>query len=351
MPQVPQLSSPPTHATFMNEYVLSSRPLLIRGSLTSWGFGEGIEAAAFATGALLRQFGTSTVHVSVSQSGRFDGPEPGSLWGLDDDRDVLVRPPSTSMLFADFLSLAALRTNVTASNSRASREPLQETFYVEYLALHQYLGQAFTDLVPIPKFVVTKSVEGDAKAEVDGEGRPVSTGGVGVSGSTAEESSVEMDLLLSNVWIGTKPTVSPLHYDDYDNLLCQIRGTKELILFPPEDIVNLYYEARPKGPLKYEYPGRFERDRASLDRRAVVFGSSVNVDSPDLRRHPKYANANPIRVVLRPGDMLYLPAYWHHEVQSIPDDGDEVYRGLNVAVNFWFANMTAPIDERLIFGA
>ena len=68
-------------------------------------------------------------------------------------------------------------------------------------------------------------------------------------------------------------------------------------------------------------------------------------------------------------DVLFLPAYWHHEVQSIPEeavgsstgsdgsnshsnsdndsDSDEpsekfAKQGLNVAVNFWFKNMTAP---------
>ena len=30
------------------------------------------------------------------------------------------------------------------------------------------------------------------------------------------------------------------------------------------------------------------------------------------------------------GTCLYLPAFWHHEVQSLPADG------MNIAVNFWF---------------
>lgn len=37
------------------------------------------------------QFGDSTVRVHVSQSGRFDGPENGQLWGLSADAEVLVR--------------------------------------------------------------------------------------------------------------------------------------------------------------------------------------------------------------------------------------------------------------------
>ena len=90
-----------------------------------------------------------------------------------------------------------------------------------------------------------------------------------------------------------------------------------------------------------------------------MFGSSVNVDEPDLKRHPLYANVSPLRVVLNPGDTLYLPAYWHHEVQSLPEkaaagsgegeQGEGKWTGpLNVAVNFWFANLSAPIDEKVL---
>ncbi|CAN0558208.1 unnamed protein product, partial [Ectocarpus sp. 12 AP-2014] len=50
-----------------------------------------------------------------------------------------------------------------------------------------------------------------------------------------------------------------LHYDDYENLLCQVRGTKELVLFPPKDLENLYYVGRRKGKLKYHFPGKWTR--------------------------------------------------------------------------------------------
>jgi len=88
--------------------------------------------------------------------------------------------------------------------------------------------------------------------------------------------------------------------------------------------------------------------------RGFVFGSSVNVDEPDFDRHPLYKQARPIRVVLTAGDTLYLPAFWHHEVQSRPSDvstgGVNKSVKLNLAVNFWFANLTAPMDEDAILG-
>jgi jumonji domain-containing protein 7 len=79
--------------------------------------------------ALRQAFGHSPVKVSVSPSGRFDGPEPGAWWGLDSQsgapvvEEVLVRPPETHMRLGDALSLLSMRT--------------PERFYVEYAAMHQ----------------------------------------------------------------------------------------------------------------------------------------------------------------------------------------------------------------------
>lgn len=109
-------------------------------------------------------------------------------------------------------------------------------------------------------------------------------------------------------------------------------------MFPPEDFPNLYYVGRPKGILEYSFPNTFHRSKENIDKRGFLFGSSVNVDKPDTTRHPNYRKASPYRVLLCPGDVLYLPPFWHHEVQSLPDP----VSGLNVAVNFWYRNVTGP---------
>eukprot|EP01035_Chromulina_nebulosa_P018377 gene18377-24075_t len=243
---------------------------------------------------ITKSFGNERVRVSVSQSGRFDGPENGLLWNLKSNVDVLVRPPTTSMLLSDYFKL--LNNNIS------------ETFYIEYCSLHQYLGNSgMNNYIKIPDVI----------------------------------SNSELDHLVTNIWIGGHPTTSPLHYDDYENFLYQIKGEKELILFPPDDLPNLYYISRPKGTLQYTYPNNFTRDVSTISKNNVIFGSSINIDDPDIKKYPLYKEANPYRVVLQAGDVLYLPVYWHHEVQSIPDHTDK----LNIAVNFWFANKTYPINE------
>ncbi len=70
----------------------------------------------------------------------------------------------------------------------------------------------------------------------------------------------------------------------------------------------------------------------------MLFASSSNLTSPDLSRHPRLPRARAVRCTLREGETLYIPAYWHHEVRSRAAAEGE----LNVALNFWFRNESAP---------
>jgi len=49
-----------------------------------------------------------------------------------------------------------------------------------------------------------------------------------------------LDLQHVNLWIGSNLTVAKLHFDPYDNLLCQISGKKTLKLYSPVHNENLY---------------------------------------------------------------------------------------------------------------
>lgn len=273
----------------MDEIVAKNKPVVIKNFQDSFA-----PSASWQWDSLAERWGALTVHASVSQSGRFDGPESGNMWGLSKSNEVLIRPPGANMKFGDYLTL--LRANLT------------ETFYLEYLATHQYLGEAVTSMAPLPL--------------------------------PAAESKLE--LVLTNLWISKGGTVAVLHYDDFENLLCQVKGTKELLLFPPDDINRLYYIARKKGQLEYEYPGTFSR-KVLADSPPVVFSSSVNLAAPDFSRHPLFKGLRPIRVVLQPGDTLFMPAFWHHEVRSEGDSSS--FPPANIAINFWFRNTTFFANE------
>jgi ribosomal protein L16 Arg81 hydroxylase len=71
----------------------------------------------------------------------------------------------------------------------------------------------------------------------------------------------------------------------------------------------------------------------------------VYLDEPDLERFPLLRQTTPYKVVLRPGDVLYIPSFWHHEVRSLPDAAEK----LNMAVNFWYKAIRDFPEEKELF--
>jgi hypothetical protein len=96
-------------------------------------------------------------------------------------------------------------------------------------------------------------------------------------------------------WLGPAGTITPLHCDYDDNIFAQIRGTKRIMLAPPHHDAYLYVrEANP-----------------------VLFGSPVDAEAPDFERYPLARQATLIEVIVKPGDMLYVPAGWYHQVHAL----------------------------------
>ncbi|MGW8393445.1 cupin-like domain-containing protein [Pseudoduganella sp. HUAS MS19] len=96
-------------------------------------------------------------------------------------------------------------------------------------------------------------------------------------------------------WIGPAGTVTPLHSDFDDNIFAQVWGSKRIILSPPHHDEFLY--AREANP--------------------VLFGSPFDPEAPDFERYPLARRATMIEVIVQPGDMLYVPAGWYHQVRAL----------------------------------
>lgn len=127
--------------------------------------------------------------------------------------------------------------------------------------------------------------------------------------SEANPLGVPLPNALARVWIGNATRVAT-HYDGSANLACVVAGTRRFLLFPPDQLPNLYI-----GPLDRTMAGQ----PASL----------VDPDAPDLDRFPRYAEALRHAMVaeLEPGDAIFMPALWWHNIQA---------RGpFNVLVNYW----------------
>ncbi|MDF2178787.1 cupin-like domain-containing protein [Aliiglaciecola sp. CAU 1673] len=127
---------------------------------------------------------------------------------------------------------------------------------------------------------------------------------------------------LVSVWIGNQSRIAA-HYDFPQNIACCAVGKRRFILFPPEQIENLYV-----GPLEITPSGQ----PISL----------VDMQNPDLTRFPRFAKAMESALVaeLEPGDALFIPSMWWHQVQSLS--------ACNVLVNYWWRNspaiLGAPIN-------
>ncbi|CAL1538086.1 unnamed protein product [Lymnaea stagnalis] len=112
----------------------------------------------------------------------------------------------------------------------------------------------------------------------------------------------ERDRFFSSVFrIASRGVQLWTHYDVMDNLLLQIIGRKRVVLFHPKDVEHLYMNG----------------DKSEV----------LDVENPDLNKYPKFSAARPYSGYLEPGDILFIPALWFHNM---------TYEDPGVAVNiFW----------------
>lgn len=86
-------------------------------------------------------------------------------------------------------------------------------------------------------------------------------------------------------------------------LLTQIEGRKMITLVPPDEADKLY--------VKYCKHGTDYRENG----KACV--SPVNLKYPDLEQFPKFKDAHLYQVVVEPGDVIFIPDGWFHEVRAL----------------------------------
>lgn len=102
------------------------------------------------------------------------------------------------------------------------------------------------------------------------------------------------------------------HADWADNFLSLLFGQKVVELVPPWNEECMYVHRRILG----------EHDNVPYDL------SAVHPARPDLDRHPAFRDATLLRVDMEPGDTLFIPRGWFHNVHNPTASG---------AVNAWSA--------------
>jgi hypothetical protein len=118
------------------------------------------------------------------------------------------------------------------------------------------------------------------------------------------------------LWIGPAGTFTPLHFDLTNNLLAQLVGRKQVHLLPPSET-----------PL--------------LANRRHVFSDVHDITDPArLAAHPAARGARRFVVDLGPGDLLYVPVGWWHQV-----------RAFDFSVMLTYTNFSWPNDAHASFPA
>lgn len=106
------------------------------------------------------------------------------------------------------------------------------------------------------------------------------------------------------LWMSAGGTTSVLHQDDAENILMQLAGTKSVMLVHQDQAQNIYApEAQMRGT------------------------SAVLQENVDLVRFPRFADVKWLRGQINPGDTLYIPHTYWHQVNS---------KERNLAANLWW---------------
>lgn len=121
------------------------------------------------------------------------------------------------------------------------------------------------------------------------------------------------------LWIGPAGTFTPLHFDLTNNLLVQITGRKRIHLVSPEQT-------------------------GLMAHRRHVFSDVHDLEDADcVARHAQAQGVRPYIVTLEPGEMLYIPVGWWHQVRSLD------FSVMMTCTNFLWPNdayQDFPADQR-----
>ena len=112
------------------------------------------------------------------------------------------------------------------------------------------------------------------------------------------------------MWIGPAGTVTSLHHDLTNNLIAQAVGRKAIKLLPASEAGKLYNDCH-------------------------VFSEVPDLEDPgiDFARYPRLTEARIYDIVLHPGEMIFIPLGWWHQVKA-----------LDFSVTVTFTNFLWPND-------
>lgn len=109
---------------------------------------------------------------------------------------------------------------------------------------------------------------------------------------------LDPDVSVASVWLAHPHVTAQCHLDRSYNLFVNLYGRKRWTLFPPEKWQALYVHP-------HLHPNYHQ--------------SQVVLAQPDFTKFPLFSIEDAMQVILEPGDVLFVPPYWFHQVESLDE--------------------------------
>lgn len=186
----------PFRNEFFHKYLKISKPVIITGALDNW------QALSKWTNTFFRKnYGKRKVHIKLTPDGEFEGVESATLFENFDDFKipttvlkqlpypdlVVVRPAVANMNLSEFIDIIEQVSNGSRTGFSA---------YLEYSSIADILPELETDIEEMPLV----------------------------------ENMLQLEH--TNIWLSDGNTLGKLHFDPFDNFLCQVRFDPRGLIMP-----------------------------------------------------------------------------------------------------------------------
>eukprot|EP00929_Paragymnodinium_shiwhaense_P091194 TRINITY_DN51225_c0_g1_i1.p1 TRINITY_DN51225_c0_g1~~TRINITY_DN51225_c0_g1_i1.p1 ORF type:complete len:757 (-),score=129.04 TRINITY_DN51225_c0_g1_i1:10-2220(-) len=293
--------------SFFSECVVRNRPVVIMGML------DGLPALNWTLDGLAAKSGASAADIPVaplSPSGRDKRIERLSDWPIapeaaqalegvrHPDRLLAVSAPPVQMPFLKVLD--------------ALRQPQDTTFYSD--------GASNSNCKEGGSFGFLAEDVSPAEALV------------------ADRFGKHLIPKSTHLWLGGR-TVSSLHFDNVENLFCQLVGSKDFLLVPPDDSDKLV-DGRLRKAFKTWTGDGFIREAEGLSDSTVMNYAAYDIHDPPKEYAEAAAAIRRVHVSVGPGEVLFLPFGWWHEVTAHPSEG------LSVSLTFTYEPLFVRLQPK-----
>ncbi|KAL0484050.1 hypothetical protein AKO1_004664 [Acrasis kona] len=134
---------------------------------------------------------------------------------------------------------------------------------------------------------------------------------------------------VTNIWIGDHRSVSSPHKDPYENIYVVVCGVKVFYLLPPCSQPWLHEEMYHQALYSLNKDDNWVSK--PIEQSDPIPWIPVDLSNIDYEKYPLMKNVQPIKVTVKAGEILYLPALWYHQVEQRDDNS-----GRCIAVNYWY---------------